>query len=45
MEALLQMKKLDIETLKRASEGMVKAGRWSHREPWIRLSRLQNAGV
>jgi predicted 3-demethylubiquinone-9 3-methyltransferase (glyoxalase superfamily) len=27
MEALLQMKKLDIETLKRASEGMVRAGR------------------
>jgi predicted 3-demethylubiquinone-9 3-methyltransferase (glyoxalase superfamily) len=27
MEALLPMKKLDIETLKRASEGMVKAGR------------------
>jgi predicted 3-demethylubiquinone-9 3-methyltransferase (glyoxalase superfamily) len=27
MEALLPMKKLDIETLKRASEGMAKAGR------------------
>jgi len=27
MEALLQMKKLDIDTLKQASEGMVKAGR------------------